>query len=69
MTVNVSVVFSLPKQANTEILVGVQAELAEPKPENPGVGRLEFFVDWYVSIECSLITIQTVLFVRHGTFY
>ncbi|KAK7115484.1 exosome complex component RRP42-like [Littorina saxatilis] len=31
--------------ANTEILVGVKAELEEPKPEKPDVGRLEFFVD------------------------
>ncbi|KAL8596848.1 hypothetical protein ACOMHN_027177 [Nucella lapillus] len=31
--------------ANTEILVGVKAELEEPKPDQPGAGRLEFFVD------------------------
>ncbi|XP_076469813.1 exosome complex component RRP42-like [Babylonia areolata] len=31
--------------ANTEILVGVKAELEEPKPDQPDAGRLEFFVD------------------------
>lgn len=31
--------------ANTEILVGVKAELEEPKPDTPDRGRLEFFVD------------------------
>ncbi|KAK7475009.1 hypothetical protein BaRGS_00033756 [Batillaria attramentaria] len=31
--------------ANTEILVGVKAELEEPKPDTPDQGRLEFFVD------------------------
>ncbi|KAH3772642.1 exosome complex component RRP42-like [Dreissena polymorpha] len=31
--------------ANTEILVGVKAELGEPYPEKPDKGRLEFFVD------------------------
>lgn len=31
--------------ANTEILVGVKAELGAPLPECPDKGRLEFFVD------------------------
>ena len=35
-------------QANTDILVGVKAELGTPLPEKPDKGRLEFFVDWYV---------------------
>ena len=38
--------FPFRLQANTEILVGVKAELEEPKADNPDVGRLEFFVDW-----------------------
>ena len=38
--------FSFHLQANTEILVGVKAELEEPKTDSPDVGRLEFFVDW-----------------------
>jgi len=29
--------------------VGVKAELGEPLPERPNQGRLEFFVDWYVT--------------------
>lgn len=31
--------------ANTDVLVGVKAELDTPLPEAPGQGRLEFFVD------------------------
>lgn len=31
--------------ANTDILVGVKAEVGEPLPERPNEGRLEFFVD------------------------
>ncbi|KAJ8303220.1 hypothetical protein KUTeg_019616 [Tegillarca granosa] len=31
--------------ANTDILVGVKAELGAPAPEKPDKGRLEFFVD------------------------
>ncbi|XP_052815439.1 exosome complex component RRP42-like [Mya arenaria] len=31
--------------ANTEILVGVKAELGDPDPDKPDRGRLEFFVD------------------------
>lgn len=31
--------------ANTEVLVGVKAELGEPHPGRPDNGRLEFFVD------------------------
>ncbi|KAL5022275.1 hypothetical protein ScPMuIL_001430 [Solemya velum] len=31
--------------ANTEILVGVKAEMGNPAPEKPDKGRLEFFVD------------------------
>uniref|UniRef100_A0A023GHR1 Ribosomal RNA-processing protein 42 n=1 Tax=Amblyomma triste TaxID=251400 RepID=A0A023GHR1_AMBTT len=31
--------------ANTDILVGIKAELDEPYPTAPGKGRIEFFVD------------------------
>ncbi|XP_050342569.1 exosome complex component RRP42 [Nymphalis io] len=31
--------------ANTDILVGVKTEIDEPKPDNPGLGKIEFFVD------------------------
>ncbi|XP_047543784.1 exosome complex component RRP42 [Vanessa atalanta] len=31
--------------ANTDILVGVKTEIDEPKPNNPGLGKIEFFVD------------------------
>ncbi|XP_041376062.1 exosome complex component RRP42-like [Gigantopelta aegis] len=31
--------------ANTDVLVGVKAELGSPSPERPNHGRLEFFVD------------------------
>lgn len=31
--------------ANTDILVGIKAELGAPAPEKPDKGRLEFFVD------------------------
>ena len=33
-------------QANTDILVGVKAELGVPTLQRPAEGRLEFFVDW-----------------------
>ena len=33
-------------QANTDVLVGVKAEMGSPSPERPNHGRLEFFVDW-----------------------
>lgn len=32
--------------ANTDILVGVKAEVDVPTAANPGEGKLEFFVDW-----------------------
>ena len=35
-------------KSNTDVLVGVKAELGEPAPDRPKEGRLEFFVDWYV---------------------
>ncbi len=31
--------------ANTDILVGIKAEMGEPHPDTPNQGRLEFFVD------------------------
>lgn len=31
--------------ANTEVLVGIKAELEKPRPEEPNFGYLEFFVD------------------------
>ncbi|KAG6447358.1 hypothetical protein O3G_MSEX004952 [Manduca sexta] len=31
--------------ANTDILVGVKTEIDVPKPDKPGLGKLEFFVD------------------------
>ncbi|CAK1601786.1 unnamed protein product [Parnassius mnemosyne] len=31
--------------ANTDILVGVKTEIDVPKPDNPGKGKIEFFVD------------------------
>ncbi|XP_047525256.1 exosome complex component RRP42 [Pieris napi] len=31
--------------ANTDILVGVKTEVDIPKPETPGLGKIEFFVD------------------------
>lgn len=34
--------------ANTDILVGVKTEIDVPKSDNPGLGKIEFFVDWYV---------------------
>lgn len=34
--------------ANTDILVGVKAEIDAPYPESPKTGKIEFFVDWYV---------------------
>lgn len=34
--------------ANTDILVGVKAEIDVPYPEAPNVGKIEFFVDWFV---------------------
>mgnify|MGYP002715773299 CR=1 FL=1 len=32
--------------ANTDILVGVKAEIVKPTIENPDKGKIEFFVDW-----------------------
>lgn len=51
MTFVTDVYIVLPFQANTEILVGVKAELGEPLPEKLDRGRLEFFVDWLVHLE------------------
>lgn len=34
--------------ANTDILVGVKTEIDAPKPDKPNLGKIEFFVDWYV---------------------
>lgn len=34
--------------ANSDILVGVKTEIDTPSPESPGLGKLEFFVDWWV---------------------
>ncbi|XP_052740220.1 exosome complex exonuclease RRP42 isoform X2 [Bicyclus anynana] len=31
--------------ANTDILVGVKTEIDVPKPDKPGLGKIEFFVD------------------------
>ena len=33
-------------QANTDVLVGIKAELGEPLCDRVDEGRLEFFVDW-----------------------
>lgn len=33
--------------ANTDILVGVKAEIDTPYSESPEAGKIEFFVDWY----------------------
>jgi exosome complex RNA-binding protein Rrp42 (RNase PH superfamily) len=41
--------------ANTDILVGVKAEIDTPYPERPREGKIEFFVDWYVRL-CSFFT-------------
>lgn len=32
--------------ANTDILVGVKAEIDKPSLEYPDQGKIEFFVDW-----------------------
>lgn len=32
--------------ANTDILVGVKAEIDKPSPTAPNKGKIEFFVDW-----------------------
>ena len=42
--------------AQTDIVVGVKLEIAEPKPEQPGEGYLNFSVDW-----CAPLTSRTVL--------
>jgi len=33
-------------QANTDVLVGVKAEVRMPPDDAPNKGYLEFFVDW-----------------------
>jgi len=33
-------------QANTDVLVGVKAEIRTPPHDSPNKGYLEFFVDW-----------------------
>ena len=38
--------------ANTDVLVGVKAEMGDTSPEKPTEGRLEFFVDWSVIKPC-----------------
>ena len=32
--------------ANTDILIGVKAEIDKPAVDSPNEGKLEFFVDW-----------------------
>lgn len=34
---------------NTDVLVGVKLEIDTPHAERPEEGKLDFFVDWYVS--------------------
>lgn len=34
--------------ANTDILVGVKAEIDVPSAETPNIGKIEFFIDWFV---------------------
>lgn len=34
--------------ANTDILVGVKAEIDVPSSETPTIGKIEFFIDWFV---------------------
>ena len=41
--------------ANTDILVGVKAELETPLPGAPDRGRLEFFIDCSGDIRMSLV--------------
>lgn len=36
--------------ANTDVLVGVKTEVDTPSPDNPGAGKIEFFVDWSVLV-------------------
>ena len=45
-------------QANTDVLVGVKAELGVPALHKPKEGSLEFFVDWLVAINrlCTLVS-------------
>lgn len=33
-------------QGQTDILVGIKAEIGKPRPMVPDEGYLEFFVDW-----------------------
>jgi len=35
-------------QDRTSVIVGVKAELGASDPEAPDMGRIQFFVDWYV---------------------
>ena len=36
--------------ANTNVLVGVKAEIDLPNLESPKAGKIEFFIDWSVAI-------------------
>lgn len=36
--------------ANTDVLVGVKAEIDVPFSESPKAGKIEFFVDWSVNV-------------------
>ena len=36
---------------NSDILVGVKLEIDTPFPDRPYEGKLEFFVDWYLSLK------------------
>lgn len=36
--------------ANTDILVGVKAEVDTPSTDHPDKGKIEFFVDWCVFV-------------------
>lgn len=36
---------------NTDVTVCTKLEIDTPSAERPGEGKLDFFVDWYVSLK------------------
>lgn len=50
--------------ANTDILVGVKAEIDVPFPETPTVGKIEFFIDWLVNTDFQPAKCMFTFFIR-----
>ena len=48
-------------QANTDVLVGIKADIDSTLPDRPLEGRLEFFVDWYMFFKFKLRPVRSII--------